>query len=298
MNVFVSVTDKRGDPVRGLKPEQFEVFSDGLRQQFAHFSDEESPVAFGAVLDLRSLAPERKAAVLEALRRFTKELPANDDFFVLVFDARGSQLFDFVPTAEQIETQLATTLQREPNSLYDAVCLAVEKIGEKKRFKPALLLISDGADGGGVYSRPSRHDFGEMRKHLNEFDAQVYAVVFDKTDGEQVSLIDLVRQRKLRVNISRDATPLERAAIEDLTKTSGGMYHASPMRNSQEIYEALRHAASDTRGQYAIGFYPPEGDGRSHEIKIRVIPTGKTRGERLFASYRRSFQRPVQGPEK
>lgn len=291
VSVNVSVTDKQGNPVKGLRQEQFEIFADGARQPVAHFSDAESAVSFGIVFDLRPLSSERTAAILEALRRFAREIPVKDDFFVLTFDGRGSFVFDFVPTEEQIQTELAGK-RGEPNSLYDAICLATDKIKEKKTSKQTLLVISDGADGN------SRHDFEEMQRHLREFDAQIYAVVFDKTEGEPRILLDVVRQRKLRrVNISKDATPLDRAAVEEMTKTSGGIYHASAMKNSLEIYEMLRHSADDRRRQYVVGFYPANADGKWHKIKINAVSAGE-KNKRLFASYRRGYQSPPNRPDK
>lgn len=290
VSINVSVTDKQGNPVKGLRQEQFEIFADGVRQQIAHFSDAESAVSFGIVFDLRPLSNERTSAILEALQRFTKEIPAKDDFFVLTFDGRGSFVFDFVPTEKQIQTELSDK-SGEPNSLYDAICLGTDKIKEKKTSKRTLLVISDGADGN------SRHDFEEMRRHLREFDAQIYAVVFDRTESEPTILLDVVRQRKLRLNISKDATPLDRAAVEEMTKASGGIYHASAMNNSLEIYEMLRHSADDRRRQYAIGFYPANADGKWHKIKINVVSAGD-KNKRLFASYRRGYQSPPNRSDK
>lgn len=283
VNINVSVTDKRGNAAKGLKQEQFEIFDNGVRQPIAHFSDQGSAISFGIVLDLRSLTRERTNEILGALRRFTKELPANDDFFVLAFNERGNFVFDFVPTEEQIRTQLSER-RNEPASLYDVVCLAADKVRERKSQKPLLLIISDGADGN------SRHDFTEMQKHLRAFDTLIYAVVFDKTRSENLTMFDLVRERKLRVNISKDATPTDRAALEELTRISGGIYHASALKNSLEIYEILRHGGDDARQQYIIGFYPATVDGKWHKIKINILPE---KGVRVFASYRRGYQSPT-----
>lgn len=288
VNVSVSVTDKQGNPIKGLKKEQFEIFDNRVRQQIAHFSDEESPVSFGIVFDLRPVTGERTITVLDALRNFTKQLPEKDDFFVLTFDERGSFVFDFVPTEVQIRTQLSGKRGR-PNSLYDAICLAAEKVAErvkeKDNRKQTLLVISDGAGRG------SRHEFGEMQKHLFEFDTQIYAVAFDRNKEQAPALLDVVRERRLRVNISKDGAALDRAAIEELAKTSGGIYHASAMKNSLEIYEMLKHGADDARHQYAIGFYPVDANGKWHRLKIIVLPAGE--GRRLFASYRRFYTSPA-----
>src|SRR5262245_62336782 len=51
VNVTVSVTDSDGNAVNGLSRDQFEVFDNDVRQQIAHFSDDDVPLSFGIVSD-------------------------------------------------------------------------------------------------------------------------------------------------------------------------------------------------------------------------------------------------------
>jgi len=43
VNVDVTVTDARGDFVRGLKPENFRVFDEGMEQRITYFAPVEAP---------------------------------------------------------------------------------------------------------------------------------------------------------------------------------------------------------------------------------------------------------------
>ncbi len=290
VNINVSVTDKRGEYVSGLKAEQFELLVDGKQQTNSHFSHSDSPVALGVVLDIRPFSGERLGIILASLRQFSKTFDPADDLFVLAFDQRGSFVFDFVPTEEQIQTELYMK-RAEPNSLYDAICLAAEKLRERNGVKETLLVISDGADS------KSRHDLSEMRRHLSEFDAGVYALLLDKAQ-EETQLIDLVQRKKFgRVNISKNGTLLDRAAIQELTKSRGGMYHASAMKNVSEIYELLDKVTQDVRRQYTIGFYPDKADAVRHRIKIKLVPTNGS-SARLFVAYRREYSQPNESGDR
>jgi hypothetical protein len=52
VNVTVSVTDPYGRFVTGLSKEHFDVFDDKVKQQIAHFSDDDAPVSLGVVYDV------------------------------------------------------------------------------------------------------------------------------------------------------------------------------------------------------------------------------------------------------
>jgi len=70
----------------------------------------------------------------------------NDDVFLVAFNMRGEQTFDFIPTFDQLQKHLAQPDKREPYSLYDAVYLASDRIQSSRNRKRVLLIISDSAD--------------------------------------------------------------------------------------------------------------------------------------------------------
>src|SRR5262249_6678772 len=51
VTLSVAVTDKSGAFVPGLKPQDFEVFENGVKQDIAFFSDEDIPLDIGLLLD-------------------------------------------------------------------------------------------------------------------------------------------------------------------------------------------------------------------------------------------------------
>jgi len=61
----VVVKDARGNFVKNLKAEQFEIFDNEAKQQISQFSAEESAVSFGIVYDMHPTTDERTKAVLE-----------------------------------------------------------------------------------------------------------------------------------------------------------------------------------------------------------------------------------------
>src|SRR5882724_5387960 len=52
VNVTISVTDPYGRFVTGLAKDRFEVYDNKVKQEIAHFTDEDAPVSLGIVYDV------------------------------------------------------------------------------------------------------------------------------------------------------------------------------------------------------------------------------------------------------
>ena len=280
VTVNIALTDKQGKPVKGLRQEQFEVFDNKTKQRISHFSAEDASVSYGIVYDMHPTTEERTTAVLDSLRAFTKNLGADDRFFIVAFNESGNLNLDFIPTVEQIQNNLKRS---EPTSLYDAIYLAANKLRESKNPKRALLVISDSADHN------SRHNFSDLSKQLKTLDAQIYALVFDKT--EMWGYSDITRGGERRRRISTDASRLDRAALGELTLKSGGTAHFPATESGQNLYRIYRQIASEMREFYTLGFYPIDAaDGKWHDLRIglRVVEGSK----RFALTYRQGYQSP------
>ena len=71
VEVYASVTDRQGQPVRGLSREDFTVREDGAVQQVTAFAAGEFPLSVAVALDRSfSMAGQRLAAARSAARLF------------------------------------------------------------------------------------------------------------------------------------------------------------------------------------------------------------------------------------
>ncbi len=285
VTINIAVTDSKGKPVTGLKKEQFEIFDNKTKQQISHFSAEEAPVVFGIVYDMHPTTAERMTAVLDSLRTFTKNLKEEDPFFLTAFNHYGSLNVEFIPTAEQIEKNLSMPAKtREPNSLYDAIYAAADKLRESTSLKRTILVISDSADHN------SRHSFSDISRQLKNLDVQVYAVIFDESEMWGYSDISSSMEPPRR-RVSSDATKLDRVALEELTMKSGGSSRFPVTQNSVELFNIYQQIAAEMRNFYTLSFYPTNSDGKWHELKVgfRLIE-----GSNRFAmTYRSGYQSPA-----
>src|SRR5688572_29498684 len=102
VSVIISVTDPYGRFVTGLGKEHFEVFDDKVKQQIAHFTDEDAPVSLGIVYDVSGSMKERISRSIRALKRFIETSHDDDDFFLIGFNDRAKLVQDFTPSGDQI----------------------------------------------------------------------------------------------------------------------------------------------------------------------------------------------------
>ena len=266
--VDVLVMDRSGRAIRDLSPEQFELVSDGKQQKIEVLSTGTAPVTFGIIYDMHPTTADRTKAVIESLQGFKKRFGPQDDIFLVAFDGRGQQAFDFIPAFEQLERHMTDPQQQHIQALYDAVYFAYEKIQTSRNRKRVLLILSDGAD------HQSRHTYKDLRKQLSSIRTEVYAVIVDETND--LGYKDLTHDGQQRYPAARETSLLERAAVIDLAqKSGGGTYFGS--NTSARLQRIFDEIAGEMRSHYTLGFYPEQIDDRLHTIKVRLRDDAATR---------------------
>jgi Ca-activated chloride channel family protein len=265
VSVTVSVTDPYGRFVTGLGKDHFDVFDDKVKQQIAHFTDEDSPVSLGIVYDVSGSMKERIVRSVKALRRFIETSHDDDDFFLIGFNDRAKLVQDFTPSGDQVLGHLMFVQPRGSTALYDAAYLAVEKVQQGRHSKKALLIISDGQDNN------SRYTYKELRNRVKEADVQIYAIGI--TDPATDSLAGFGR-----------------GVLEEITRMTGGRVFFPNAYNEPELIEICTRIALELRHQYSIGFYPTDltSEAKWHKVQVKVNPP---RGlGRLSLTYREGYQ--------
>lgn len=279
----ISVTDKNGNYVKGLRRQDFQVFDNNAPREIDEFSAAEASVSFGIIYDMHPTTDERSANVLESLRRFTKELKPKDNFFVTVFNERGSLTTDFVPTNEQIQTNLTDIKPTTPNSLYDAIFTASNKVRERKNSKQILLVLTDGED------HASHHSLKELRLHLRSVNVPVYTIAFNDENKRQWSYSDIYRNQGRQTLGLTETNQLNQAVLDELSKTSGGQTFQRQIENRLFIYAICKKVLAEVENQYVVGFYADKFDGRWHKLKVSL---SGAQNKKLRLSNRKGYQSP------
>ena len=280
VTVNVTVTDKKGNFVSGLGRQDFAVLDEGIDQPIDVFSAKDASLSIGIVFDMHD-ADERSASVLEALKRFTGRLGPNDDFFVTVFNEKGSLTAEFVPDADQTRRHLADPPGGSARSLYDAIIEASERTRRLKNAKKYLIVISDGTD------RKSEHGIKELRTRLRAMNLPVYALTFTPDDHRRYGYEDVTRNGPRKAFRVGEASELDRSVIAEMSRTTGGASFESSVRNRVYLEALAANFLEDARNQYVLGFYPDTSDGRWRKLKV-VVRNGRDRG--LEVASRQGYQ--------
>ena len=249
----------------GLGKDHFEVFDDKVKQQIAHFTDDDAPVSLGIVYDVSGSMKERVGRSIRALRRFIETSHADDDFFLIGFNDRAKLVQDFTTSGDNILGHLMFASPHGSTALYDAAYLAVEKVQQGRQSKKALLIISDGQDNN------SRYTYKELRNRVKEADVQIYAIGI--TDPANDTLAGFGR-----------------SVLEEVTRMTGGRAFFPNAYNEPELVEICTRIALELRHQYSVGFYPTDiqSESKWHKVQVKVNPP---RGlGRLSLSYRDGYQ--------
>ena len=259
----VTVTDKNGNPVKDLQPNDFKVVEDGNVRKADFFqpitkSDLSRPLSIVFALDVSgSMTPQELEKLRRAMQTFFDRLADYNSYFaVTVFGMKVKTLQSFTNRPDKLE-KIFDKLERDADGLsthaYDAVDDAIRMIVRKSPTKlkekfprRAIILVTDGFPVGDVVSPNT------VIERANQSETSVFSVILPSFSRFQQSSKPLL-------------TPLEVSGLID--RTGGKSFYATD-KNFEALFKAL---AEEITSSYAIAFYPGETnrrDGKFHEVKI------------------------------
>lgn len=259
----VTVTDKKGHPVRNLSADEFRVYEDGVERNIDFFQpirkqDDSRPLSIVFALDVSgSMTPAEIERLRVAMQDFVARLADYNSYFaVMSFAMEVKTLQSFTNLPDRLERSFAR-LKRDQNGLsthaYDAVDDAVRLLDRKSPKsvkdripKRAVILITDGFPVGDVVAPET------VIERANQAETTVYSVILPSYSRLQGSGRPVL-------------TPLEASGL--IERTGGKSFYATE-KNFEPLFNAL---AEEITASYAIAFYPNEEDvgGKNfREIKI------------------------------
>jgi Ca-activated chloride channel family protein len=246
VEVYASVTGASGEPVTGLRREDFQVFEDGVPQEVSAFAAGEFPLTVALGVDRSfSMAGEPLRLAKQASRAFLTALGPADRSMVV---AIGNEADVVAPLGTDRAAQLRAVDGLDPwstTALFDALVVSLDRLAPEPG-RQALVVFSDGVDR---YSRTSPSEALERARRSR---ALVYPVVIGRV---------------------RPAVTAELAAV------SGG--RSFQLRDARQLEPALRSIARELRHQYLLGYVPDSAT--SGWRSIRVALTSPRPGVRIRA---------------
>ncbi len=243
IELYVSVTDRSGDPVRGFGNEDFDVFVDGEPQQLQRFDNAANQPIHAGILFDTSLSMDHRldAAEEAALHFFELVLGPHDRAALITFNDRPELAVGFTGSRETLAGGLADLVAEGETALYDSILYSLYYFGGL-RGKRALILLTDGGDSSSEYR------FDDVLEFARRSQVAIYSIGID------------IDQREL----------MFRGRLQQLCKETGGRcFFITGASELPRVYERIE---TEVRSQYLLVFESPEGDRdafRKVEVKLK-----------------------------
>ena len=256
----ITVSDQQGRAVMHLKQDAFKVLEDGVEQPVSFFSDEESPVSWGLVLDRSGSMMEMMSDVYDAALHVIDEGTSRDETFIVTFNRKPELVTDFLSDRHRLENSILGLRADGETALFDAVDFALGQMKHAKNRKKVLVVVTDGDDNA------SRLKFRELIERAEEEETVIYTVgMFGEMGDSSGFLARLL-----------GGSGNGRAELNKLAEVTGGVAHFP--KNVDQCKSVMREIAREVSQQYSLGYYPAnkERDGKWRAIKIAVRQNGNS----------------------
>jgi VWFA-related protein len=313
VTVPVSVLDRQGRFIPGLKKEDFQVFENGVEQPIAFFEPTEKPFTVALVLDTSASTRFHLWQIKEAAINFAKQLRPQDRVLVVTFSDEVLLLTE--ATNDQNVINAVIEVNANPGSstrLYDAVNLVIAERLDKIQGRKAIVLFTDGVDTSSHMAT-----YQSTLREAEELDALIYPIQYDTTDymramqgGGSVTIVTSRSNGPFGGSTSSQTTqtvPGTNAPISGATqadydradqylqgmaeKTGGRLYRAN---DPTELAKAFASISEELRRQYSIGYYPQtEAADGSERRAIKVSVKRPNVAVRARNSYLRAAPNPT-----
>lgn len=252
VEVYVSVTDGRGQPVKGLTRDDFELLEGGEPQTISTFVAGDFPLTAAVALDASfSMAGRPLQTVKAAARAFLGALRPEDESLIVGMSSRVEVVAaSDVPRPRQIAV-IDSLSAWGTTTLYDSVIASIDAV-DASRGRRALVILSDGDDR---YSEATANE-------------------------------TLMRARRSNVMIYPVALGRDRPGVfAELSSVTGGRSYYS--RDYTGVDQILVTIAEELREQYLLGYTPtrPLAAGSNEWRSIRVLVKGSGENVRARDGY-------------
>ncbi len=244
----VIVTDKQGRYVGDLPRDRFIVYDNGRRVPIELFSNEDTPVTVGLLLDASGSMRPKLGEVTAAALAFAKSSNPQDELFAIRFNddvqhAVRDRRFLMAGDLDALGSALVALRPEGRTALYDALTEGLDHLALGSRPRKVLIVISDGGDNA------SQATLERVLTRARDSNAVIYTIgIFDDQD--------------------LDRNP---GVLKSLARTTGGERFLP--RSPGELLQVCERIAREIRSGYTIGYVPPDRDGAYHRVRVQIEPS-------------------------
>ena len=268
----VSVLDRDGRFIPGLKKKDFKIFENGVPQAITYFQSSEQPFTVVLMIDTSPSTRYQIDEIHYAAVTFVNQLRPTDKVMVLAFDGRIRILTEPTIEKQKIFAAIYKAQFGSGTSLYDAVDYVATLDLVRELGRKAVVIFTDGVD-----TTSRRADYASTVTAVEEVDALFYPIRYNtqKANTDAVAqTYGIQMPAGMLVQLGRGQSDAEyqngKTYLETLATNSGGrIFEADTIPNLETAFAGV---AEELRRQYSIGYYATEDGkpGDRKKIKIQV----------------------------
>jgi VWFA-related protein len=294
VNLNVSVTDRDGRAISGLKQNEVSVYEDNVLQDIAFFSPEKAPFNLVLLLDLSGSVREKIDLIKEAALHFLDIINPQDKVAVFTFTTDVQTVSSLTDDREKLRDRIRNLqLPAGGTAFYDALgYVLVEELRRVKGQRNAIITITDGQDNAllpsphppavqqliqqqmvaaGLNSTPphmgSYLTFEQLLDGVLEADTLIYPIYLMQ-DAFLGGAMNAAGGNPLILN--RQLVQKCEWQLQGLADASGGkLFAAAKIEDLKDAYEQV---AAELRTIYSVAFNPKNTyfDGNFRHLRVKV----------------------------
>jgi Ca-activated chloride channel family protein len=260
----VTVTDRNGKTIEGLRGENFKILDNQTSQPIVSFASEDAPCSVTLVLDISGSMRSTLSIAKGAAKSFFSTANPDDEFLLLTVSTLPAAFPGFTIDIAALEKAIEFTRAGGRTALIDAVYLGLRRMRKAGRPRRALLILSDGMDNHSRYSNE------ELRRLALEADVQIYAIIIGNASAGASTGGVPFRPGLIKKpgDQAQDRQGLE--LLEKLSDYTGGLHFR--VSDETKAEEAVIKVGRALRDEYLIGYRAPdfEASGKWHQVRVKL----------------------------
>ena len=236
VEVYATVTDAKGEPVTGLRREDFDVYENNQMQDVSTFAAGEFPLTVALGVDRSwSMAGEPLRLAKQASQSFLRQLKPVDRAMVVAISSEADVIAPLTMDRVSQSREIGALEPWSTTALHDAIVATLDRL-EPEAGRQALVVFSDGQD------RYSKTTAAQVLERARRSNALVYPIAFGRT-----------------------RPPL----LAELAVLTGG--RSFLLKDPRELEGTLAQIAKELRYQYLLGYTPDDSTAGADWRSIRVV---------------------------
>jgi VWFA-related protein len=263
----VSVTDRNGRAIGGMKESDFTVYENGVEREVTKVVPTEEPFNLVLLLDVSGSVEERIEFIRKAARDFLRTASPQDRIAIISFREDIQVISDFSTDRKALSKKLDEIDAGGATALYDALGYVLANTVKGLRGeRTAVVILSDGDDNKSFVPFPA------ILKAIIESGALIYplyvpsGLVPESSVPRPEVTIDPLRTRYLTL------TTRAHEEGQKLAQASGGVYY--PIRRLEDLQRAYDDVVVQLRTAYTITYASTSTPSSNPRVRVRANREG------------------------